>query len=65
MCVLYVKNEELIVEELNSRKDFYNIEKCMQICEKRSLKLPLAYLKMWDGNCEESIQHFIEILKGV
>lgn len=46
MCVLYVKKEELIVEELNSRKDFYNIEKCMQICEKRSLKLPLAYLKM-------------------
>lgn len=65
MCVLNSKNEELIVEELNNWKEYYPIEKCMQICEKKSLKLPLAYLKMWDGNCEESIHHFIDILKGV
>jgi len=64
-CELKSKNEEEIVEELNKWKDYYPIEKCIKICERKNLKLPLAYLKMRDGSSEEANDLFIEILESI
>ena len=59
------KQEEQIIAELRTRKDQYPIERCIEICEWKELKLPRAYLLTRDGRCEESITLFIEVLESI
>ena len=64
-CQLKSSNEEDIIEELNSWKEFYPIERCIEICKKWGLKLPLAYLMNWDGCYEDAISTFMEVIETI
>lgn len=50
---------------MNARKDQYPIEWCIEICKKRNLKFPLAYLMNWDGCYEDAIVTFMEVLENI
>ena len=64
-CQLKSSEEEDIIEELTSRKEFYPIERCIDICKKRGLKLPLAYLMNRDGCYEDAIATFMEVIETI
>ena len=53
------------MEELKSRKDYYPIERCIEVVEQRKKKLPLAYLLMRNGLFKPAIGLYMEVLREV